>query len=111
MGVYIKKISHTVKTTMSIKVLERGKSEASVMLPTLPTGASYGKPTAVGPVLMTELNIASNTLIFSAPKSIAGQTGTITIPVTSASNYDDYNLVVTVTYMANPPSYDNSRSI
>ena len=107
MGVYINKISHTVKKTMSIKVLERGKSEASVMLPVLPTGASYGKPTADGPVLMTDLNVVDNILIFSAPKSKAGQNGTITIPVTSASNYDDYNLVVTVTYMANPPSYDN----
>lgn len=83
--------------TVATSVSNLGKTGATVTLPTLPTGAHYGPPAVGGPFTMTGMNISGTTLTYTAPPSTAGETGTMTIPVTGATNYNDYNIVVTVT--------------
>ena len=99
----INKIEYPVITTVSAGVWTSGQAGASVSIPTLPAGASYGTPVASGTIAMTGMGIAGTTLTFTAPESTAGQTGTMTIPVTGATNYNDYSIVVTVTYTAKTP--------
>ena len=48
--------------------------------------------------MMTDMSISENTLTYTAPASTTGQSGTMTIPVTGATNYKSYNIVVTITY-------------
>ncbi len=98
----INKVAYTGTTTVSASVLVSGQTGATVTLPDLPIGASYGTPTTGG-VTMTDMSISGSTLTYTAPTGTAGQTGTITIPVTGATNYNDYNIVVTVTYTAKIP--------
>ena len=111
LGSYIiNKVTYTGTTTVSASVLASGQTGTTVTLPDLPIGASYGTPTTDG-VTMTDMSISDNTLTYTAPASTAGQTGTMTIPVTGATNYNDYNIVVTVTYTAKTPqviSYANA---
>lgn len=83
--------------TVATSVSNLGKTGATVTLPTLPSGANYGPPSAGGTVPMTGMSISGTTLTYTAPSSTAGETGTMTIPVTAATNYNDYNIVVTVT--------------
>lgn len=83
--------------TVATSVSNLGKTGATVTLPTLPAGAHYGPPAAGGSITMTGMSISGTTLTYTAPSSTAGETGTMTIPVTGATNYNDYNIVVTVT--------------
>lgn len=108
----INKIDYAGTTALPASVLVSGQAGATITLPTLPTGASYGTPTASGTITMTNMSIAGTTLTYTAPASTAGQTGTMTIPVTGAANYNNYNIVVTVTYTAKTPqviSFANSN--
>lgn len=73
------------------------------MLPTLPRGARYGIPATSGTIAITGVSIVGNKLTFTAAESTAQQTSKITIPVTSATNYDDYSIVVTVTSTEKTP--------
>ena len=98
----INKVDYTGTKTVSASVLVSGQVGAAVKLPALPAGASYDTPVAGGTISMTGMNIAGTTLTYTAPKSTAGQTGTMTIPVTSA-NHNNYSIVVTVTYTAKTP--------
>jgi uncharacterized repeat protein (TIGR02543 family) len=96
----IKKIGYTGTTTVYTSVFTSGQAGATVILPTLPAGASYGTPVAGSTITLTDMSIAGTTLTYTAPVSTAGQTGTMSIPVTGATNYNNYNIVVTVTYKA-----------
>lgn len=99
----ILKINYTGTTALSASILESGQAAATVTLPALPEGACYGTPTASGNVTMTDMSIEDAVLTYTAPTSTAGETGIISIPVTGATNYNDYNLVVTITYTAKTP--------
>ena len=99
----INKITYTGTTTVSASVLVSGQTGATVTLPTLPLGASYGTPTTGGAITMTAMNIDGTTLTYTAPSGTAGETGTMTIPVTGATNYNDYSIIVTVTSTAKTP--------
>ncbi|XOQ48503.1 MAG: hypothetical protein ACFWUM_06240 [Eubacteriales bacterium] len=98
----INKIAYSGTKTLSANVFS-GQVGATVTLPDLPQGASYGSPSAIGGISMTGMSIAGNTLTYNAPAGSVGQTGTITIPVTGATNYNNYNICVTVTYIAKTP--------
>lgn len=93
----INKITYTGTTTVLASVLISGQIEATITLPILPPGANYGTPIAGGIIMMTGISIVGITLTYTAPASTAGQTGIMTIPVTGATNYNDYSIVVTVT--------------
>ena len=99
----INKIAYTGTTTVSASVLVSGQIGATLTLPTLPLAASYGTPTTGGAIMMTAMSIDGTTLTYTAPPSTAEQTGTMTIPVTGATNYNDYSIIVTVTSTAKTP--------
>lgn len=99
----INKIAYTGTNTVSASVLTSGQIGATVTLPTLPTGANYGTPTVGGTMTMTGMSITGTTLTYTAPASTAGQSGTMTIAVTGATNYNDYSIIVTVIYTAKTP--------
>jgi uncharacterized repeat protein (TIGR02543 family) len=99
----INKIAYTGKNTVLASVFTSGQTGAIVTLPDLPIGASYGTPVAGGTIAMTSMSIAETTLTYTAPASTTGQSGMITIPVTGATNYNNYNIVVTVTSTAKTP--------
>lgn len=99
----INKIDYRGNSTLSENILVDGKIGASITLPDIPEGAKCGTPIAGGTIMMTDMSISGNKLIYTAPKSTTGQSGTMTIPVTDATNYKDYNIVVTITYTAKTP--------
>lgn len=75
-------------------------SGVTVTLPALPAGASYGTITVggTGSTLIDGTPTASETtLTFNTTNQTDGTEATITIPVTGATNYNDYSLTVTVT--------------
>lgn len=75
-------------------------SGVTVTLPALPAGASYGTITVggTGSTLIDGTPTASGTtLTFNTTNQTDGTEATITIPVTGATNYNDYSLTVTVT--------------
>lgn len=67
-------------------------------LPALPDGASYGTGVVGGntPALITSQSISGETLTYSTDSVSAETSATITIPVTGATNYNDYNVIVTI---------------
>ncbi|MBA4689003.1 MAG: leucine-rich repeat protein [Candidatus Galacturonibacter soehngenii] len=99
----INKIAYNGTTALSTSVLASGQSRATVILPTLPAGASYSTPIASGKIKITDMSITGSTLTYTASASKAGENATMTIPVTGATNYKDYNILVTVTSTAKAP--------
>ena len=65
-----------------------------VTLPDIPDGASYGTPTSDA---VTNMSITDGVLHYTGGSDITGGTYTITVPVTGATNYLDYNITVTLT--------------
>lgn len=67
-----------------------------VTLPAIPDGASYGTPTSSD---VTGLSITDGNILHYTSGSgiVKDQTYTVTVPVTGATNYDDYNITVTLT--------------
>lgn len=67
-----------------------------VTLPAIPDGASYGTPTSSD---VTGLSITDGNILHYTGGSgiVKDQTYTVTVPVTGATNYDDYNITVTLT--------------
>ena len=63
-------------------------------LPDIPDGASYGTPTSDA---VTNMSITDGVLHYTGGSDITGGTYTITVPVTDATNYLDYNITVTLT--------------
>ena len=83
-------------TEISGSVLANSSDE--VKLPDIPDGASYGTPTYSDSDL-SDLSISEEgVLSYTGSSDItAGNTYTITIPVNGATNYNDYNITVTLT--------------
>ena len=79
-------------TEISGSVLANSSDE--VKLPDIPDGASYGTPTSDA---VTNMSIADGVLHYTGGSDITGGTYTITVPVTGATNYFDYNITVTLT--------------
>lgn len=66
-----------------------------VTLPAIPDGASYGTPTSSD---VTGMSITDGVLHYTGGSGVtSGGTYTITVPVTGAANYVDYNITVTLT--------------
>ena len=93
----INKINYTGAKTASDNVFVSGKANANVTLPTIPEGASYKTSSSA---TMQSMTVNGSVLTYTAPSNTAGQTGTITVPVKDATNYNDYDITVTITYMA-----------
>ena len=92
-GWSIAKANYTGTTGVSSTVLANWLGE--VELPTIPDGASYGTPTGSD---VTGLTITGNVLSYTGGSGIVkDQTYTVTVPVTGATNYADYNITVTLT--------------
>lgn len=73
-----------------------------VKLPAIPDGASYGEPSSND---VTGLTITGNVLSYTGGSGIVkDQTYTVTVPVTGATNYVDYNITVTLTVTTRPSS-------
>lgn len=67
----------------------------SVTLPAIPDGAVYGTPTSND---VTDMSITGSTLSYTGGSGVTtGGTYTVTVPVTGATNYNDYNITVTLT--------------
>ncbi|WP_206458738.1 S-layer homology domain-containing protein [Anaerovorax sp. IOR16] len=97
-AVTVGKADYTGMKTVSDTVVTGGETNATLTLPALPDGASYGTPTdGGGAITMTAMSVANGVLNYTSPASTSGQTGTITIPVTGATYYNDYSVTVTVT--------------
>ena len=79
-------------TEISGSVLANSSDE--VKLPDIPDGASYGTPTSDA---VTNMSITDGVLHYTGGSDITGGTYTITVPVTGATNYFDYNITVTLT--------------
>ena len=74
-------------------------TDKTLTLPALPAGASYGTPVVGGttPALISAQSVSGTTLTYSTTNKTDGTSATITIPVTGATNYNNYSIVVTVT--------------
>ena len=67
----------------------------SVALPAIPDGAGYGAPTGDD---LTNLGITDGVLHYTGGSGVTtGGTYTVIVPVTGATNYNDYNITVTLT--------------
>lgn len=77
-----------------------------VTLPAIPAGASYGTPTYTGSDgAVAGLSITGGKLSYTGGNGIVkDQTYTVTVPVTGATNYVDYNITVTLTVTTRPSS-------
>ena len=71
----------------------------TLTLPILPDGASYAASGTVGGAteLISSHSVSGTTLTYSTTNQTDGTEATITIPVTGATNYNNYSIVVTVT--------------
>ena len=96
----IKKVNYTGTTTFTETVRSgQATTNKTLTLPTLPAGASYGAPTVGGTTaaLISAQSVSGTTLTYSTTSQANNTSATITIPVTGATNYNNYNVVVTVT--------------
>lgn len=90
----INKGTYDGTTTATGSVLANWPGE--VTLPAIPDGASYGTPTSSD---VTGLSITDGNILHYTGGSgiVKDQTYTVTVPVTGATNYDDYNITITLT--------------
>ena len=66
-------------------------------MPAIPDGASYGTASYSGSDL-TGLTVSGGKLSYTGGENITeGQEYTVTVPVTGATNYVDYDIIVTLT--------------
>ena len=95
----INKVNYTGTTTFDETVRSgQATTGKTLTLPTLPAGASYGTITVGGTTaLISAQSVTGTTLTYSTNNQLDGTSATITIPVTGATNYNDYSIVVTVT--------------
>lgn len=92
-------VSEAVKS-VEAQVSMGGAVGAQVMLPSIPEGAAYGSISTSGDIALSGMSIQGNMLSFDAAESAEGAQGAIVINVTGAKNYEDYQVVVTVTATA-----------
>ena len=79
----------------------------TLTLPTPPDGASYGTITVGGhtaALIDGTPTVSGNTLTYSTTAYAKGAQATITIPVAGATNYNNYDVTVTITATALPPA-------
>ena len=95
----INKVNYTPPTVSDTVRSNQVTTNKTLALPDLPAGASYGASGTVGGTagLISSHSVSSTTLTYSTTNKTDGTSATITIPVTGATNYNDYNVVVTVT--------------
>lgn len=90
-------------TKTASTTVRSGQETASVTLelPLLPDGANYpGNGTVSNSGFITAHSISGTTLTYSTTSKDAETSATITIHVTGATNYNEYDVVVTVTAKA-----------
>ena len=97
----INKVAYTGTTTVSDTVRSgQTTSNKTLTLPTLPAGASYGTVTVTtdtSSLINGTPTVSGNTLTYSTNSKDDSTLATLTIPVTGATNYNDYSVTVTVT--------------
>ena len=96
----INKINHPgVKTAADTVCSGQETTGKTLTLPILPDGASYAASGTVGGAtgLISSHSVSGTTLTYSTTNQTDGTKATITIPVTGATNYNNYSIVVTVT--------------
>lgn len=96
----IEKANHKGEATAHKMVrTNRAESNRTVVLPTdLPEGASYAASGTVGgTAALIDNHFVTGTMLTFSTNSHAAASATITIPVTGAANYNDYEVVVTIT--------------
>jgi hypothetical protein len=101
----IGKADYEGTTTASAKVVCNQVTTGKMLtLPALPDGASYAATGIVGGETVALIEgtptVSGTTLTFSTTSQVDGTSTTITIGVTGATNYNDYDVVVTVTTQA-----------
>ena len=88
----IAKAAYTGATDVSGTVLANWSDK--VTLPAIPDGASYGEPSSND---VTGMSITGGVLHYTGGSGIqANQQYTVTVPVTGATNYVDYDITVTL---------------
>lgn len=93
-GWSIAKANYTGTTGVSSTVLANWPDK--VTLPDIPAGASYGTPSTTDD--LTGLSIEGGVLHYTGGESITeGQEYKITVPVNGGTNYNDYQITVTLT--------------
>lgn len=97
----INKVTYTGTKTASATVRSgQVNTDVTLTLPTLPAGASYavsGTVGGTGSALISAHSISGTTLTYSTTSQTDGTSATITIGVTGATNYNNYDVVVTIT--------------
>ena len=96
----VNRIAYPGTTAVSDNVIaDQVTTNRTLNLPTLPTGASHATTGTVGgaTALISGHSIAGGVLTFSTTAQTPGTEATITIPVTGAVNYEDFNVIVTIT--------------
>ena len=96
----INKVDYTGTKTATVFVRSgEATQNKTVELPALPAGATYAATGSVGQTAVLidgAANVNERTLTFSTTSQNADTIATITIPVTGATNYNEYSVVVTV---------------
>ena len=98
--VTINRIDYTGTTTASADVWSNQvTTNATLALPDLPDGASYAASGTIGgtTALISSCSVSDTTLTYSTTSQQDQTSATITVAVTGATNYKDYDVVVTVT--------------
>ena len=99
-SVTIAKVDYTGMKTASATVRsDKASTNASLTLPELPEGAKYGDVTVGGTtgLISGTPSVAGRILTFSTTAQGDKTSAAITIKVSGATNYNDYDVVVTIT--------------
>lgn len=92
----ITKVAYT-GTATAAGTIGAGESY-TLALPELPEGAAYGAPSTTTDSQVTGLGVEGTTLRYTGGQDVVvGDSYTVTIPVTGAVNYEDYDVTVTLT--------------
>ena len=99
------RISYTgTKTAAGTVWINQDTANAELTLPALPAGAVYaatGTVSATAPstpaLISGTPSVSGTTLTYSTTSKPKGTSAQITVPVTGATNYHDYDVVVTIT--------------
>ena len=91
----IQKVEYPGVKAVSAYVKTAG-GDGSMILPALPDGSSYGDPTTQA-AWLHDCAVEAGSLSYQADAQTAGTQGTMTIPVTGAALYQDYDVTVTIT--------------
>ena len=94
----INKVNYTPPAVSDTVRSNQTTTDKTLALPALPAGASYAASGTVGGTagLISSHSVSGTTLTYSTTNQMDGISATITIPVTGATNYNNYYVVVTV---------------